>query len=572
MKTTRAWLLVLLSATLARPGLAAAAERVASVRIEGAAPAIALETKAGANLDPAAVRRDVRRLWRLGAFSNVQVRREPMPQGAELIFELAPRPRFALRRVRFEPPSAKRDLQSAPPPWIDQQAAGAMARELGASLRRQGYADAHVRGVVEPVGPAEADIVLFVETGERVRVKRIEVTGLDPKQAKRLRRKASELSPRTLIPGLFRSSRALNADRLTQDVRSLQAELVSQGRLAASIHAEAKPDAKQGRFVTVRFAVSPGPVFAVQRAEVRHPSPAAINVEDGRFPADALCHELRIARREAETQGRLGFAASIEALSAGADADSGARPVVLSASTSSDAPATVRRIDFSGATSLRESTLRRALRLEEGALLDLGLLRRDLTRLSRFEALQPVRLDDVEITPLGDGRADVLIPVQGRKSRRWSISGPLGPASLFGPFQGLIETRLPPWGRGLLEASTYSAGFWLAGLPRAVVVAEGWRWKTFYEPAFVVRRTLLPGRPWASGWMWSPQSSSRANAATNIGARSRGLLSKAVSGRAPQPPLVVPVIGEGVYSELVCRDPKSWFDPLRGAARFLTGI
>ncbi len=535
----------------------AAIEPIHEVRIEGAAVELELETRAAAPYRQETVRRDVEKLWELGRFSDVQVRRESTPVGPDIVFQVKPRPRYALREVVFEPASEERSLNGEPPDWVDEATARELAGDLALALRSKGFLDAKVRGSLAPVDAARADLVFSVEPGKKLRVSKVEIGGVDSEQARTLRRSVSELKRLTIIPGLFSLSRAFTPQRLGQDLRSLRSELASQGRLAAVIETRMEPSEKGDR-VAVKLVVTPGPRFLTDGEES--------------FPAERLCGDLRAARRESESAGRLGFKASVEALRQGAVSDSGAQLVNLRATTEAGPPETVRRIDFFGEASLSYTTLRRALKLEEGDLLDSNVLRRDLARLSSFEALEPVTMQAVDFTQSGDGLVDLAIHVKGKKSRRWSISGPLGPASLFGPFQGMLETRLPAWGRGLLEASTYTAGFWLAGLPQVLATADGWSWKTVYTPLFVVRRTALPGQAWTSGFFWSPQLGSTANIASNAMYRGRGLLSRIVTHDDREPPLTVPITGEGVNSELVCRDRRSWADAALGMARFLTGI
>jgi hypothetical protein len=89
---------------------------------------------------------------------------------------------------------------------------------------------------------------------------------------------------------------------------------------------------------------------------------------------------------------------------------------------------------------------------------------------------------------------------------KWSFSGPVIPLGVAGTFTGSITSRLPGWGRGLLEASTYYFPFSMLGLPGTVsnflpFGSTASRWL----PLLTIVRPALPGQPWLSGFTIAPQ-------------------------------------------------------------------
>src|SRR5688572_32307951 len=86
--------------------------------------------------------------------------------------------------------------------------------------------------------------------------------------------------------------------------------------------------------------------------DVRFTGPAAV---------DELCACLLELRRDAEAQGRLDFTAEVE--SAGDMVD-------LTARIRAGSPHVIGRIDFAGHTAINDSTLRRAMTIHEGDLLE----------------------------------------------------------------------------------------------------------------------------------------------------------------------------------------------------------
>jgi len=217
---------------------------------------------------------------------------------------------------------------------------------------------------------------------------------------------------------------------------------------------------------------------AVGLRELRFTGPSAV---------DALCTCLLDLRRSAEAEGRLDFAAEVESASSDGWADLTARVAAGSAHA-------VGRINFAGHSGINDSTLRRAMTIYERDQLDVGRLRRSLERINDIGVFQPLTLADIGIARRDDGvTADLTIPLRERKRRWWSVSGPMIPG--FGTLQASLSSRLPPWGRGVFEATTYFVSLNVTG---------------FATPFLALQRPVIPGQELFSGFAVSPALSPRA--------------------------------------------------------------
>jgi hypothetical protein len=217
---------------------------------------------------------------------------------------------------------------------------------------------------------------------------------------------------------------------------------------------------------------------AVPLREVRFSGPSA---------ADELCACLLDLRRSAESQGRLDFTAEVESARTGGPLDLTARIWMGSAHA-------VGRINFTGHSRLNDSTLRRGMTIYERDLLDVGQLRRSLARINAIGVFEPLRLADISVERRDDGvTADLTIPLRERKRRWWSVSGPIFPG--IGTLQASLSSRLPPWGRGVFEATTYFVSLNVA---------------PFAKPFLALQRPVIPGQELLSGFAVSPMLSPRA--------------------------------------------------------------
>lgn len=272
-------------------------------------------------------------------------------------------------------------------------------------------------------------------------------------------------------------------------------------------------------------------------------------------PADEMCACLLELQRIAESQGRLD-------LSVVAETNGNSDPIDVALHVQMGSQYSVGRIHFTGHRAINDSTLRRAFTLRERELFDLGKLRRSLARLNDIGLAAPVTFADVVVTRNTDGAtADIAIPLRKRGLRWWSLSGPLVPG--LGPYQASISSRLPVWGRGALDASTYLFTFNVLALTRSFGVL-----RLIPAPAAMVllERPSLPGQEWLSGFAVSPALSATvaSYARAQLGRGVRAVLQ--VQSREM---LAVPVVGSNrpAGEFLVCQPASSrWGWLRRGAA------
>jgi hypothetical protein len=209
----------------------------------------------------------------------------------------------------------------------------------------------------------------------------------------------------------------------------------------------------------ITFAVRPGRRFSVQ--------------ED-------LCRCIHTEREEAQKSGVIDFSARASVDESGA----------LIATTHWGRSFTIRRIDFEGNRKFSDASIRRNLLLNEAEVLDPRLLRKSLDRLNRSAMFEPLTESSVDVhTDEQTGFADVRIHVRERKRGSWLLSGPVGPISLAGPARFTLASRLPSWGRSLLDLSSYYASLHLG--PGKAVIA--------------LQRPFVPSQAWASGFAIAPQ-------------------------------------------------------------------
>jgi hypothetical protein len=281
-------------------------------------------------------------------------------------------------------------------------------------------------------------------------------------------------------------------------------------------------------------------------------------------PADAMCACLLEAQQVAESQGRIDFGVAAEI---NADGDA----LDVTAHLQMGSPYSVGRIHFAGRGDINDSTVRRAFTVRERDLFDVGELRRSLARLNEIGLTKSVTLADIVVTRQTDGAtADITIPLRRRDRRWWSLSGPIVPG--IGSYHASISSRLPAWGGGVLDASTYVLTFNALGLARSPL-----RVLPFISRAppavLLLERPYVPGQGLLSGFALSRGLSVRTTV-ENYGRSQLGRRLRAVLDDRRREPLAVPVVGDGRPDGrfIVCEPTRSRWRWLRRGAVYAIDV
>ncbi len=459
---------------------------VQSVTLAGTRFPVTLATQAGRPYDASTVGNDVRKLWATGRFDDIRVE----SHGAAIVFRVHEAPRLRLREIHIEPNSFGLHPKVAEGTPINLLRAHQIALEAQKRLSAEGYIHARVDDALTPVSPDKVDLRLSVHAGQPVDIKDVEFQGspgLRPHELRSALRAARIRRVLPPVPGLWsgwRLSPSYSEPALDGDLARLRSLYFSRGYYEANVRLGDTEIV--GKAAKVKILVQSGPQYR----------------DSG---TAELCSCLLAARRDAERKGILDFFATLDVQRA--DPAPGTAPLAeLTAHVDQGPPYRTGRIEFTGNHRFSDSAVRRNLLLDEGAPLDRMLLRKSLARLNRTAWFDPLGEDSVQVhgNP-ATATADLNFRLTERQHRAWSISGPVGPLSIAGPLQASISSRLPAWGRGLFELSTYSASFSLVAFahPLLPILAVASRGPVF--PLVAIQRPFTPGEGWLSGFVVAPQ-------------------------------------------------------------------
>jgi outer membrane protein assembly factor BamA len=541
--------LTVLSFLLFLPGLfseeatTSAPSIIESVTLRGTQLKVDFATQVGHPYDAATIQQDLHRLWNTGRFDDIRVERE----GGVVVFHVVENPKLTLHKLVIQPSTPGLQLALAEGMPIDAVRINAVVAEARKQLIATGHPDPKVDYELLPIAGKQVDLRLNVDPGKRLRVREVQFAGdlgLAPRElngalnATHIRR----ILRWSLLP-------AYNQESVEADLARLRSLYMSKGYFDADVRREdieIQPDGAH-----VRVFVQAGPRYQVHELTI-----------DG-APAASVCSCLLAARREAQRQGILDFTTTLQVRPTGS-----ANAVDLSATIERGRAYHIGRIDFIGHRRYSDATLRRNFLLDEGQLLDERQLRKSIDRLNRSNLFEPITEKSFAIqTDEATGVANIVVRLIERKRGAWNLSGPVGPASFAGPLQASISSRLPPWGAGLFELSTYTASITMFAFAQPILPLLSIGNKHPLLPVLVLARPFLPANGWKSGFSFAPRLGWRASALSYAIVQTQQRLLPVLSGdRGLVSPLIVNVQREKGESVMFCEQPKPRLATVRTVA------
>jgi outer membrane protein insertion porin family len=416
-------------------------------RIQSAAILNRVQTRIGDAFSPAAIREDVRSIFGLGFFDDVQVRTEEFEGGVRVVFVVVERP--LLREVSFEGNQAVKteDLRERADIRVgvlynpvEVQRAQQAIRE---KYEDEGYFGATITPRTERTPEGDLRVVFRIEEGPKLRIDRIVVDGNQALSDKQIKA-AMETKERLfwILPFSTVQRRVFE-----DDVERILQLYADHGYIQARVEShEIVPDLAREK-VTLRVRVVEGPQFrtgtiAIKGNEV--------------LPTEEIQKLLRL--REGEVFSRGALRASVRAI-VDRYSELGRARAEVEPQTVNDVqnlkvdvtlaiveggPVYVERINITGNTKSSERVLRRELRVAEGELFTFQKLVRSRQRMFNLGYF-----DEVNVTTEQGSTPDrivINIDVKERATGLFSIGA--GYSSVDNLFATIDVSQRNLFGRG----------------------------------------------------------------------------------------------------------------------------
>lgn len=395
-----------------------------------------VQTKVGSPFVPARLAEDIRNIFALGFFDDVQLQVEDFEGGAKIIFMVAERPLIrdiefvGNRRIGTSTLQEKIDLKlgTVYNP-VDVQKAVSTLKD---HYEEEGYFEVQIAPETERVAEGDVKVVFRITEGRRITIERIVIEGakgLTPRLIKRVM--ATQERQFFILRGI------VQRQRVEEDMERILLLYNDYGYIQARVEGhEISVDEKRAR-VTIAIKIVEGPQFTVGSVGV-----TGTNV----LPVEEVRRQVKLAPGDVFSRSKL--RESVEGIRdlyssigrASVDVgpitsqDPAARKVNLTLEITEGPEVFVERINISGNVRSQEKILRREIPMAEGDLFTSQKLDRARQRLVNLGYFETVKAS----TAPGSAKDKIAVNIEvtERPTGLFSLGG--GYSSADG-FLGLID-------------------------------------------------------------------------------------------------------------------------------------
>ena len=463
-------------------------ERVVEVRVEGnrrvEAEAVrrALRTKQGSVFDPARTADDLRAVWALGYFTDVQLLVQQLPNGLAYVVRVEERPTVNSVKLSGNEELSQDDLKESidvkSATILDMDLVRSSAKKIQEKYVEKGYFLAEVTHRLAPVeGGGAVDVVFVIEENSKVMVKEITFLGAEkvtPAELKEvmITREGGYLSFLT-GEGTYRE------EAFQRDLAVIQAAYYDRGYINVRVDKPTISLTADKRYIYINIKVTEGEAYDIGNIDfggdlvVPKEKMAALmtSTRGERFNRTKLSTDIQAITDVYYDQG---YAyANVNPITS---VNAAGKTVDLTFDVQKGPQVTIERIDVIGNTKTRDKVIRREMRVYEGELYSGTGVRRSKERVTALGFFETV---DVTQKP-GSGDDKIVLQVEVKEKATGTFQVGLG----FSNVENFIFTAQVSQNNFLGWGQSVSASAQISGLRSLVQLS-------FYDPYFLDTQYLL---------------------------------------------------------------------------------
>lgn len=458
-------------------------ERVVEVRVEGnrrvepEAIKRALHTKEGRLFDPAKTADDLRALWALDYFSDVQLLLQRLPRGG-VVYVVRVEERPAVREVRLQGNEelSRDDLKDAidlkPHAILDLDDVRRNVKKIQEKYVEKGYFLAEVSHEIVPVPETfEADVVLVIREHSKVMVKEINFVGVTQVRADELKgvmatREGGHLS--------FLTGEGTYREELFQrDLAALQAAYYDRGFINMKVEKPWVSISADKRFIYITLKVEEGEPYAIGKldfsgdlVEERPKLFAKMSSREGElFNRSKLSRDI-LSLTDLYYDAGYAYANITPVTQVHADA----RTIDLTFDVQKGQQVSIERIDIVGNSKTRDRVIRREMRVYEGELFSGTGMRRSRERVTALGFFESV---EVSHKP-GSDNSKVVVQVEVKEKATGTFQVGLG----FSNVENFIFTAQ-------ISQNNFLGWGWSVAASAQLSSLRSFAQLSFYDPYFL---------------------------------------------------------------------------------------
>ena len=412
-----------------------------------------LKTEVGKPYVPQTLSEDIKRLYALRTFDDIQVLAEDVSDGIRLVITMVEKP--AVRTVTFTGNRAIEAAEISKRLLLKERSTFArnLLNDTVVALqkyyREEGYYFAHISPEVTEVADNQVDVVLRITEGKKIYISRIRFTGNKGFTDAELRQ-AVQLKEYTL-PVLSGSSALYKPETLRVDLQLLENVYQNNGYINVQVGEPVVEINREAGGIVITVPITrEGEQFKVGKVTLTGDSVfkeeeqrQIVRLSTGEiYSREAVRNDI-MKLTDAYADRGYAFADVTPTVSI----DPGTRVVNLAFTTRPGPKVYIGRIDIVGNERTRDQVIRREMRLDEGELYSATRLQRSRQRLTNLQFFEEVKIDtkrrgeeelmdlEVEVTERSTGQFTAGIGFSSIESVVFTAS--VSQSNLFGRGQSI---------------------------------------------------------------------------------------------------------------------------------------
>lgn len=378
-------------------------------RVEADAIRNAMSSKVGAPFNIARAEEDLKALWKLGFFSDVQILVDEDEANPKLVVVVEEKPAVRKVEARGNEELSEEDLKEIikikPFSILNMEVVRQTARRLQEKYAEKGYYLAEVTPKIEPAGPAEVDVFFDVNEHAKVEIKSIDFIGNEKVSDDVL--KDVMLSKEGNLLSFITSAGTFREEMLQHDVMMIQSAYFDRGFINVRVASPRVAISADKRFIYISIPITEGEQYSLGTVDfggdlIKSPEELKkrLTMKPGEiFNRSQLQRDLQALTDIYQDEGY-----AYANLSPLTSIDPKTRIVDLTFDIKKGDKVIVERINISGNHTTRDKVIRRELRIYEGEL-----FRGTGLRVSKQRVMALGYFETVEITYKKGSRPDTIV-------------------------------------------------------------------------------------------------------------------------------------------------------------------
>jgi outer membrane protein insertion porin family len=393
-------------------------------RIETDAIQQVVKTVVGTPYNPKKLADDLKAIYAMGFFDDVQVSSEKMPDGLKVIYTVKEKPTVRVILVKgnevYNDDEIKEALTIKTGSILNIAKVQENLRRVEDLYKSKNYHNVQVSYQVLPLERNQADLEFSVVEGKKIRIKTIRFEGNSAYSEKQLKGQM-KTSEEGFLSWLT-SSGELNREDLNQDVTKLAAFYQNHGYIQAKV-GEPQVDFKSDG-IEVRIKIDEGPQFKVGKVDIqgelvlgRDQLQEKLKIRNETFFNREVLQSDVLALTDLYADEGYAYAEIVPRL----DRDAAQRLVNITFDIKKGNLVYFEEIIITGNTKTRDKVIRRQLKVYENELYSGKDLKRSVRNLHRLDYFQDIKVDTVKGS--ADDKMVLKLDVTEKPTGQFSFGG-----------------------------------------------------------------------------------------------------------------------------------------------------